>query len=113
MKSENTQIARATWNGVIVAETCSPVIVEGNVYFPPGDVRADHLTRTRSWSVCPWKGVARYYTVRAGGQDDPKAAWCYPHPNPLARRIKNYVAFWQGVRVQTAPAERDTAGIAP
>jgi uncharacterized protein (DUF427 family) len=51
-------MARATPNGVVLAETGSPVLLEGNVYFPPGDVRHEYLVRTRAWSLCPWKGVA-------------------------------------------------------
>jgi len=92
-------MARATWNGAVLAETDRPVLLEGNVYFPPGDVRREYLARTRGWSVCPWKGLAWYYAVRAGGQVNKKAAWYYPHPSPLARKIKNYVAFWNGVLV--------------
>ena len=107
-------MARATWNGVVLAETSHPVLLEGNVYFPPEDVRHEHLTRTRAWSLCPWKGLARYYTVHAGGQVNQNAAWCYPHPSPLARKIRNHVAFWNGVQVdartaaqtQTAPEAR-------
>ncbi len=73
-------MARATWNGVVLAETSRPVLLEGNVYFPPEDVRREHLARTRAWSVCPWKGVARYYTVRARGQVNKNAAWFYRTP---------------------------------
>jgi uncharacterized protein (DUF427 family) len=69
------------------------------VYFPPQDVRQEYLIRTRAWSVCPWKGLARYYTIRADGQVNKNAAWYYPHPSPLARKIKNHVAFWNGVQV--------------
>jgi uncharacterized protein (DUF427 family) len=92
-------MARAIWNGVVLAETSRPVLLEGNVYFPPEDVRHGYLARTRAWSVCPWKGLARYYTVRAGGQENKNAAWYYPHPSPLARKIRNHVAFWNGVEV--------------
>src|SRR5260370_698180 len=79
----------------------APVLPEGNVSLPPEDVRREHLARTRAWSVCPWKGVARYYTVRAGGHVNQNAAWYYSHPSPLARKIKNHVAFWNGVQVDT------------
>jgi uncharacterized protein (DUF427 family) len=105
-------IARAVWNGVVLAETSRPVLLEENVYFPPADVRGEYLARTRAWTVCPWKGVARYYTVRAGGQVNKNAAWYYPHPSPLARTIKNHVAFWHGVQVEhaTAPPARQPAG---
>jgi len=92
-------MARATWKGVVLAETDRPVLLEGNVYFPPEDVRREYLAKTRAWSVCPWKGLARYYTIRAGGQVNKNAAWYYPHPSPLARKIKNHVAFWSGVQV--------------
>ena len=51
-------------------------------------------------SVCPWKGLARYYTVTAGGQESRNAAWAYPRPFPWIRKIRNYVAFWGGVEVR-------------
>ena len=92
-------MARATWNGVVLAQTSRPVLLEGNVYFPPDDVRHQYLARTRAWSVCPWKGLARYYTVRAAGAENKNAAWYYPHSSPLARKIKNHVAFWHEVQV--------------
>jgi uncharacterized protein (DUF427 family) len=94
-------MARATWNGTVLAETDHPVLLEGNVYFPPEDVRHEYLVMTRMWSVCPWKGLARYYTVRAGDGVNKYAAWYYPHPSPFAREIKNHVAFWRGVEVTT------------
>jgi len=87
-----------------LAETTRPVLLEGNVYFPPDDVRREHLAASGHWSLCAWKGLARYYTVRAGGQQNTNAAWYYPHPSPLARKIKNHVAFWRGVQVDTSPA---------
>jgi uncharacterized protein (DUF427 family) len=43
------------------------------VYFPPEDVRHEYLAATRAWSLCAWKGVARYYAVRAGGQENKNA----------------------------------------
>lgn len=105
-------MACATLNGVVLAETDSPVLLEGNVYFPPEAIHPEYLTRTRTWSICPWKGLARYYTVRAGGQEIRNAAWYYPHPSPLARKIKGHVAFWNGVQVSLEAAldGRDTAG---
>ena len=53
--------------------------------------------------VCPWKGLARYSTVLVDGQANPDAAWYYPHPSPLARKITNPVAFWNGVRIEGQP----------
>jgi uncharacterized protein (DUF427 family) len=28
------------------------------------------------------------------------AAWYYPEPSKMAERIKGYVAFWHGVKVE-------------
>ncbi|GEM_PF-5014827 len=32
------------------------------------------------------------------------AAWYYPHPSLLARKIKDRVAFWKGVQVEDSAA---------
>src|SRR5260370_457463 len=57
-------MARATWNGVVLAETDRPVLREGNVYFPPEAVHHEHMTRTRARSGCRGTGLAR---SEAGG----------------------------------------------
>ena len=36
-------MARARWNGAVIAESDRFELVEGNVYFPPGTVRREHL----------------------------------------------------------------------
>jgi uncharacterized protein (DUF427 family) len=90
---------RAVWNGAVLAESDDTVVVEGNHYFPPESLRRQYFTASTAHSICPWKGVASYYTVTVGGLSNPDAAWFYPHPSPLARKIKNRVAFWRGVRV--------------
>jgi uncharacterized protein (DUF427 family) len=39
-------------------------------------------------------------TLLIDGEDNPDAAWYYPDPNPVARKIKGYVAFWRGVDLE-------------
>lgn len=68
-------------------------MVEGNAYFPLSAVSAGTLTPSRTRTLCPWKGIARYYTVTADGVEVADAGWSYPHPLPFARRIKGRVAF--------------------
>lgn len=94
---------RAVWNGTVLAEAPRTVRLEGNHYFPPESVHREHLIDSSTKSVCPWKGLARYYSVAANGDVNPDAAWSYPHPSPLARRIKNHVAFWNGVAIEGEP----------
>lgn len=96
---------RAVWNGTVLAEAPQTVRLEGNDYFPPESLRREHLVDSGTKSICQWKGLAHYYTVSVNGDVNPDAAWYYPRPSPLARRIKNHVAFWNGVRVEGEPEE--------
>lgn len=91
---------RAVWNGVVLAEAPRTVRVEGNHYFPLNSLRRQYLVESSTKTVCPWKGLARYYTVIVNGRVNPDAAWYYPKPGPLARRIKNHVAFGHGICVE-------------
>lgn len=96
---------RATWRGVVLAESEHTLVVEGNHYFPTDSVRWDHFRPSDSHTVCPWKGTASYYDVVAGDDVNRDAAWYYPTPSPLAGGIKDRVAFWNGVKVERLPGE--------
>lgn len=93
-------MARATWNGATLAESERYELVEGNVYFPPEAVNRAYLRESDTHTVCPWKGVASYYTVEVDGARNPDAAWYYPDPRDAAANIRGHVAFWKGVRVE-------------
>ncbi len=91
---------KAIWNGTTIAESDKTILLEGNHYFPPEAVSDRHLTRTRMRSACPWKGLASYYSVDAGGEANRYGAWSYRHPFPWIRKIRNHVAFSGGVEVR-------------
>ncbi len=91
---------RAIWKDVVLAESDQTRVVEGNHYFPPDSINQDALSESSRHTVCPWKGVASYYDIQVGEDRNPGGAWYYPDPSPAAQHIKDYVAFWQGVRVE-------------
>ncbi len=91
---------RAIWNGAILAESDDIVMLEGNAYFPRGSLNEQYFEPSHLHSLCPWKGIASYLDVVAFGERNENAAWYYPHPSPLARKIKDRVAFWHGVQIQ-------------
>lgn len=93
-------MARAIWNGVVLAESDHTEMVEGNHYFPPDSINREYFKDSRTHTTCPWKGQASYYTVVVNGQENRDAAWYYPHPKDAAAQIKDHVAFWRGVRVE-------------
>lgn len=96
---------RATYRGMVLAQAPRTVRVEGTHYFPSESVQWDLLTDSSTKTLCPWKGIARYHNLVVGDQpdvDDVNLAWRYPKPSPLARMIKNHVAFSPQVRVEGA-----------
>ncbi len=92
-------MVQAVFNGYVIATSDDTVLVEGNHYFPLDSVQSEVLRESRRRSLCPWKGVANYYSVEVDGVTGRDAAWTYRHPSPLARRVKNRVAFWGPVHV--------------
>jgi uncharacterized protein (DUF427 family) len=90
---------KATWKGVVLAESDDTVVVEGNQYFPPESVNREYFRESETHTVCPWKGTASYYDVVVNGEVNRDAAWYYPQPKDAARQIKDHVAFWRGVKV--------------
>jgi len=90
---------KAIWKGTVIAESNDTVVVEGNHYFPASSLRREHFEESTRTSQCAWKGTANYYTVVAGGERNPDAAWYYADPKPEAASIRGRVAFWRGVEV--------------
>ncbi|MGB9753328.1 MAG: hypothetical protein C0183_23400 [Roseiflexus castenholzii] len=93
-------MARAVWNGVVIAESDATIVVEGNHYFPPESVKHEYLRESATHTVCSWKGVASYYDIVVNDAVNRDAAWYYPEPKEAARRIAGYIAFWRGVKVE-------------
>ena len=93
-------MTKAIWNDAVIAESGDCETVEGNKYFPPDAVKREYLQPSETHTVCGWKGTASYYDVEVKGQTEKDGAWYYPAPLPAAAKIKGYVAFWKGVRVE-------------
>jgi uncharacterized protein (DUF427 family) len=94
-------MAKAIWNGVVIAESEHTEIVEGNHYFPADTIKSEYFEASNYHTTCPWKGLASYYTVVVDGQKNENAAWYYPAPKDAAANIKGHVAFWRGVKVES------------
>ena len=93
-------MAKAVWNGAVLAESDDTVMVEGNHYFPPEAINREYFHGSQSHTTCYWKGVASYYDIEVEGEANRGAAWYYPEPSEAAASIKDYVAFWRGVKVE-------------
>ena len=99
-KNQNQNHMKATWNDATIAESDKTIVIEGNHYFPPEAITAEHFQPSDTHTTCPWKGEASYYNVVVNGEVNKDAAWYYPEPKAAAAEIKDYVAFWKGVKVK-------------
>jgi uncharacterized protein (DUF427 family) len=85
--------------GVTVANTVRPVLLfetglPARYYVPKTDVRMDLLTPTDTVSHCPYKGTARYWSLRAGDVVSEDVAWSYPTPLAESIKVAGLVAFY-------------------
>ena len=93
-------MAKAIWNGAILAESDKTIVVEGNHYFPPDTIKSEYFKSSDMHTTCHWKGLASYYNVEVDGKTNNGAAWYYPAPKDAAKEITGYIAFWKGVKVE-------------
>lgn len=63
-------------------------------YLSPEDVRQDLLEPSSRQTVCPYKGTASYWSVRAGDQVAENIVWSYLDPLPECPRIKGLLSFF-------------------
>jgi uncharacterized protein (DUF427 family) len=92
---------RAEFAGEIVLDTLRPQLLHetGHLpryYVPTEDVRWDLLEPTGHSTHCPFKGDARYWTLRVGDRVAENVVWSYPEPIEGAPDIASLVSFyWQ------------------
>lgn len=98
-------MAVARIQNTVLAESNETIYVEGNHYFPPQSLKKDHFSPSDTQTYCPWKGHAAYFHVEADGQKYPDLAWYYPTPYEKAEGLKDYVAFYGKVEVDTQPED--------
>jgi uncharacterized protein (DUF427 family) len=94
-------MTKATWNGVVIAESAHTEIVDGNHYFPAASIHQQYFQPSNTHTTCSWKGLCSYYNVVVNGDTNTDAAWYYPTPKDAAQNIAGFVAFWKGVKVDS------------
>ena len=83
----------------VVAESARPhalfeTFLPTRWYFLPEDVRMELLEPSELVTRCPYKGTARFWSVRAGGELHDDLAWSYPEPVIECPRIEGLISFF-------------------
>jgi uncharacterized protein (DUF427 family) len=97
--------------GGLVADTHAPLAVfetgfAPRWYVPRRDVAPGVLHDDPLRTLCPYKGVARYFDVVADGQQAVAAAWSYPQALPESARLAGHISFDPGQLEVTLDRER-------
>ena len=92
---------RIVFGGITVAETRAAFrVLETShppVYYLPRDAFAEGvLEQASGTSFCEWKGLARYWSLRAGGRFAGSVAWSYPEPTPSFVALRDHLAVYAG-----------------
>ena len=95
----SSRSVRVEIDGTVVAQSDYPTLLfetglPTRYYFPKTDVRLDLLVATDSTSGCPYKGVARYWSVVIDGTEHADFAWCYEYPLPESIRVAGLICFY-------------------
>jgi len=93
-------VARAIFNGAVIAESDDIEVVEGNQYFPIESLDKSRFEDSSRTTSCPWKGVASYWNIEVDGKRADNAAWYYPSPKPGAEAVAGRVAFYGMVSIE-------------
>lgn len=97
----STRRIRIILGGETIAETTAAFRVLETFhppgwYLPPGAFRPGVLRPAPGRSFCEWKGLARYWSLSAGGVTAERAGWSYPEPTPGFAPIRDHVAVYAG-----------------
>lgn len=86
---DGVEVARSTRPRLLL-ETGLPI----RYYLPKTDVRLDLLTPTNLTTSCPYKGTARYWTVRVNDQDHQDVVWGYDAPFAESIDVAGLMCFY-------------------
>ena len=78
---------KATWNGVVVAESDDTVLMDGNHYFPESALKREFVTFSNHKTMCVLER-------RQGSRlMHPDCAW-KPHPAPSGYPCPHWTIMW-------------------
>ena len=61
---------------------------------PKTDVHFQYLTATDTETACPYKGTARYWSVKVNGNTHSDVVWGYDAPLKESMQVAGMVAFY-------------------
>ena len=98
------------FKGTLVADTVRAIRLQeasypACIYVPRADCRMEYFTETAHQTKCPFKGTARYWTLKTMDGEAENAVWGYDDPFDQMAAIDRHVAFYPNkVAIKTGAA---------
>jgi uncharacterized protein (DUF427 family) len=122
-----SQIIRVEFGGEVVAESARALLLRESsrvpvYYFSSADVNLELIERTELTTLCPFKGIAHYWSLQAGERSAENVAWSYENPDESVPEIEGYISFYwdrmdtwfaDGEPLHSPDRERAVSGINP
>lgn len=86
----NDETVADTHRAIVLFETGLPA----RYYIPREDVQMNKLVDSDLHTICPYKGVASYYSIQTAEGLEENLVWYYPEPFPESIKITDAVAFY-------------------
>jgi uncharacterized protein (DUF427 family) len=85
--------------GIAVAESSRPYLLfetglPTRYYIPLDDIQMNLLTPSEAKTVCPYKGVASYWSLESDGVSYRNIVWSYEDPIPESPKIRGLLCFF-------------------
>ena len=87
------------FGGMVIAESRKAVtLYEADYqpvqYIPLADVKTEYLEESDHTTYCPYKGEAKYWTLKVDGRTLHDVVWHYPKPFDECAQLIGYVSFY-------------------
>jgi uncharacterized protein (DUF427 family) len=98
------------WRGHTIVDTVHALELKEHVYpavyyVPREDADMTVFARSSHETTCPYKGRAKYFTLKSGDDLDANAVWTYETPIAGVAAIKEFLAFYPDkVEITRTPA---------
>ncbi len=94
-----SQMIEIEFGGKLIAQTTAALRVLETThppvyYLPPASFRDCELLPAEGESFCEWKGLARYWSIKAGTKIAHRCAWSYPAPAPAYAALRDCLAVY-------------------
>jgi uncharacterized protein (DUF427 family) len=93
-------MAKAIWNGEILAESKRAKEVNGYTFFPPNSVKKEFLKKSYTKQIDANLGMANFYNIRVGDSINWNGAWYYPDIKNSDLNIAGFIAFSPGIEIR-------------